>query len=288
MRRSVVFLLAIAVGGGCSLLSEDRGFLVDRSDEYLETSENSALVIPDGLDTARVQDPFPIPVITDRLRPEYYPKRPPRPDAIYGNDNRDEVRIQRLGDRRWLVIPEPPTMVWPKVKQFLAENGIDLEWEAPSEGRLDTRWLAITNEPYRDVIRQVIRDGKQSAELTGGADRLRLRVEPGLRERSTEVHLRYENSEFATPGPERLADLGATPSHLGAVEQEALNELGAYIAARVSEQTVSMVALDIGSGVKSILDIDADGDPLLRLMLDYERAWATVGQSLSRASIEVI
>lgn len=284
--RLIAFLLIFL--GGCAWLSDDKGFFVDKTDDYLKAAENTPLVIPDGLQTERVQDPYPIPPITDRLRPEYYPKRPPRPDAIYANDNRDEVRIQRLGDRRWLVVPEAPAVVWPKVKQFLAENGIELEWEAPSHGRLDTRWMAIGNEAYRDVVRQVIRDGKETAELSGGQDRLRLRVEPGLRERATEVHVRYENSEFAAPGADRLTSLADTPSHVGGIEQDALNELGAYIAARVAEQTVSMVAQDIGAGVKSYLDIDADGDPMLRLLLDYERAWATVGQSLSRASIDIV
>lgn len=284
MPRWVPLFLLLA---GCSWFSDDKGVFVDRSDDYLHTSEKQALVIPPGLDTGRVQDPYPVPDITSRLRPEYYPDRPPRPDAIYADDNRDEVRIQRLGERRWLVVPEPPTTVWPKVKQFLAENGVAVAWESASHGRLDTQWLDVSDEPYRDVIRQVIRDGKQLAELSGGQDRFRLRVEPGLRERTTEIHLRHENTAFATPGPEQLVDLEQTPSHVPEIEQEALTELGAYIAARVAEQTVSMVAQDIGAEVKSVLDIDADGDPVLRLRLDRERAWATLGQALSRAAIDV-
>jgi outer membrane protein assembly factor BamC len=281
-------MLALVTLGGCAWLTGENGIFKDRSDEYLQARESKGLQIPEGLHTERVQDPFPIPPITDRLRPEFYPKRPPAPDAIYASDSRDEVRIQRLGERRWLAIPEPPTVVWPKVRQFLAENGIELEWEAASQGRMDTRWLEVQNQPYRDVVRQIIRDGKQTAELQGGQDRLRLRVEPGLRERASEVHIRYENTGFAAPGPQGLIDLRETPSHISAVENDALNELGAYIAARVTETTVSMVAQDIGSGVKSFLDIDANGDPLLRLVLDYDRAWATVGQSLSRASIDIL
>jgi outer membrane protein assembly factor BamC len=272
---------------GCGWFSDDEGMFVDRSDDYLDTHENQPLDIPDGLDPARVQDPFPVPEITGRLRPEYYPNRPPRPDAIYANDNRDEVRIQRLGERRWLVVPEPPTTVWPKVKQFLAENGVAVAWESPGDGRLDTEWLDVTDQPYRDVIRQVISNGKTEADLAAGQDRLRLRVEPGLRERTTEVHLRYENTDFSQPGLDYLVDLNLAPSQVPEIEQESLTELGAYIAARVAEQTVSMVAQDIGAEVKSTLDIDGDGDPVLRLRLDRERAWATVGQSLSRASIDV-
>jgi outer membrane protein assembly factor BamC len=284
--RVLCIALLLVGATGCRWLGGDRVF-PDRSGEYIEVTENRPLVIPDGLDTRRVQDPYPIPPITDRLRPEFYPRSPPRPDAIYANDNRDEVRIQRLGSRLWLVIPEPPTTVWPKVRQFLAENGIEVAWEAPGRGRMDTAWLTIDDQPYRDVIRLAMRDGKQQADMDGGVDRLRLRVEPGLRERTSEIHLRYENSEFSAPGPEALIDLRGTASHLFSIERDVLNELGAYIAARVAEQTVSMVAQEIGSGVKSQLELDADGDPVLRLRLDFERAWATVNQSLSRADIDV-
>ena len=63
--------------------------------------------------------PFP----SSRTR-RFYPGRPPLPGTIYAADNRGEIRIQRLGDRIWLVVPEPPTTVWPKIKQFLADNGV--------------------------------------------------------------------------------------------------------------------------------------------------------------------
>jgi outer membrane protein assembly factor BamC len=278
----------LLLAGGCSWFSDDKGVFVDRSKDYLEARQEPPLVIPEGLYAGRVQDPAPIPDIPTPLEPEYYPDEPPRPDAIHGSDSRDEVRIQRLGNRNWLAIPEDPTTVWPKVKQFLAENGVGLARELPSEGRLDSVWMQIGNEPYRDVIRLTIRDAKDAAQMTGGRDRIRIRVEPGLRERSSEVHIRYENDAFAPPGPDTLVDLAASTSHLLTAEQSLLNELGAYVAARVSEQTVSMVAQDMAGGVKSFIDRDAEGDPVLRLQVDYQRAWATIGQALNRASIEIV
>ena len=268
-------------------MSDDKGIFVDRGDDYLDVKENPPLVIPEDLDADQLADPFPVPEIVEPMRPQYFPDRLPRPDAIYANDNRDEVRIQRLGERRWLVIPEPPTTVWPKIKQFLAENGVEVAWEAPGSGRLDTEWLTVGNESYRDVIRLLLRDAKQAAGITGGRDRLRIRVEQGLRERTSEVHIRHENDGFSQPAPDELVDLNSETSHIAQAEQEMLSELGAYIAARVAEQTVSMVAQDIGSPVKSYLDRDAQGEPVLRLLVDKERAWATVGQSLARADIEV-
>lgn len=285
MRKLAWTLLLVA--GGCSWFSDDKGLIVDRSEEYLEAQERAPLVIPEGLSAAHIQDTAPIPQIPTPLRPEYYADKPPQPDAIHGSDSRDEVRIQRLGSRNWLAIPEDPTTVWPKVKQFLAENGVGIARELPREGRVDSVWLEIGNEAYRDIIRTTIRDGKDAAQISGGRDRVRIRVEPGLRERTSEVHVRFENDAFGPPADDQLVDLESMVSNDANIEQSLLNEVGAYIAARVAEQTVSMVAQDMAGGVKSFLDRDAEGDPVLRFRVDFQRAWATIGQSLARANVEI-
>ena len=71
------------------------------------------------------------------------------------------------------------------------------------------------------------------------------------------------------------------------LEADMLNEIGAYIAAKVAEQTVSMVAQQIGSGAKSEVIRNTDGVPTLLLYLDQDRAWAAVGQALVRAEVDV-
>jgi uncharacterized lipoprotein len=194
--------------------------------------------------------------------------------------------MQRLGDRQWLVIPEPHTTVWPKVKQFLAENGIRVESEMAEYGRLDTEWLDTSQEAYRDIIRTLIREAKEQDGFLEGKDRLLIKVEPGLREATSEVYVRHENDALGLPSV-GLVDLDSIRSLIPAAEIEALSEIGAYIAAKVSEQTISMVATDNEGQVKSAVARNAEGIPVLELRLDRERAWATVGQALVRAEVEV-
>ena len=284
MRWLITFIPLLLVG--CAWLNDDKGIFVNRSDDYIDSIERDALVIPADLDSDRVEDPFPIPPSPEQINAEYYPGRPPRPDAIYANDIRNEVRIQRLGDRRWLVVPEPPTTVWPKLREFLSENGVGIDAENPSFGRIDTEWLQIGDDEYRDVIRLLLRDAKKEADMPVGRDRLRIRVEQGLRERTSEIHVRHENDALGVPQDE-MVDLNFAQSEIPAVEIEVLNEIGAYIAAKVSEQTVSRVAQEISTVVKSSLARDVEGTPVLRLNLDYDRAWATVGQALNNAEVEV-
>lgn len=277
----------VLVLAGCGAFRDDKGVFVDRSDDYLDSREGEPLRIPEGLSGVQIDDPFPIPPTPTQSNPQFFPKEPPRPSAIYANDNRDEVRIQRLGDRTWLVVPESPTTVWPKLKQFLAENGVAIAYENPTWGRINTRWLNVGQGTPRDVIRTVVRDDRLDAGLRSGRDRLLIRVEPGLRELTSEVLIRHENDAFSLPTPDNRIDLTDVSSHVAQVEADLLNEFGAYIAARVAEQTVSMVAQEISTGVKSALTRDSRGTPVLKLALDEERAWATVGQALNRAEAEV-
>lgn len=283
--------VALLVGGmlllgGCRFMNDDKGIFVNRDDDYLDMQEREALVVPSDLQSARVADPYPIPRTPRQLNADFYPNRPPRPDAIFASDNREEVRIQRLGERSWLVVPEPTTTVWPKVKQFLAENGVRVASEMSEHGRLDTEWMDISEERYRDIIRTAIREAKVQDGFLGGRDRLLIRVEPGLREATSEVYVRYENDELGLPSV-GVVDLDTIQSIIPAAEIDILTEIGAYIAAKVSEQTVSMVATENTGRVKSSVERDAEGVPVLELRLDFDRAWATLGQALTRAEVEV-
>ncbi len=286
LRGNVYLLITMLLLGGCRFLNDDKGFFVNRDDDYLDMQEHNALVVPSDLQSDKVADPYPIPRTTKQLNPEYYPYKPPRPDAIFANDNRDEVRIQRLGERAWLVVPEPTTTVWPKVKQFLAENGVRVSSEMSAFGRLDTEWLDTSEQRYRDIVRTVIRQAKEQDGFLAGRDRLLIQVEPGLREETSEVYVRYENDARGLPSI-GVVDLDTIQSVVQPVEVGVLTEIGAYIAARVSEQTVSMVATENTGEVKSSVERDAAGVPVLELRVDYDRAWATVGQALSRAEVEV-
>ncbi len=282
-----VAILVLASLTSCGWMNDGEGLIIDPDDDYLDARQDSELVVPDDLTNLKDSDPFPIPQTPASGNPRFYPKRPPLPDAIYANENRDEVRIQRLGTRQWLVIPEPPTTAWPKLKQFMADNGVAIEFDAPSIGRLNTQWLKIDEPSYRDVVRTLLKDAKQAAGLNVGQDRFLIKVEQGLRLRTTEIHIRHENDSLTLPVDDSTVSLDVLNSDVVVAEGDLLNELGAYIAAKVAEQTVSKVALQIGSSRKSELSRDDQGLPVLKLYLDYERAWATMGQALGNADVEI-
>ena len=268
---------------GCGWMNDDRGFIRNTSDDYLDARESRPLIIPEDMEASPIRDTWDIPEIASKPLARHFPKRAPRPDAIFADSSGDAVKIQRLGDRQWLVVADPPATVWPVVKQFLGDNGVAVAAESPAGGRVDGSWLEVAGDgDYRDVVRDTIRDVKQEQATHGGRDRIRFQIEYGIRAGSSEIHIRHENdalgeTDAAWPDTSALAD----------VEEQLLHELGAYYGAGVTAQSISMVALDISSREKAVVERDEQGYPLLRLNVDFERAWAVIGQALQRAELEV-
>ena len=269
--------------GGCAWINDDRGLIVDRSDDYLDAQEQPALLVPEDLSDVSIRAVMVIPPIEDRVGSETYPDKAPKPNSLYVREEAQSVRIQRLGDRSWLLVPQQPYFVWPKIKQFLSDSGVPLAYEAPEEGRLDTRWLEVDSGATRGVVRSVFRDGRAAAQVSSGRDRIMLRLEQGIRERTSEIHLRVQNDSVRVPGvtfPES--------SDIPGIEQAMLSELGGYIAANVSNEAVSFVATNISTQTKARMVRGDGGEPILLLYLDFARAWATVSQSLIDADTNVV
>lgn len=271
LHRVVVVALTVAVAG-CF------GLFEDRAGNYLGERSNPPLVLPEDLDGTRIKPVLEIPELPpEAARPTELDPADPRPRSLLATEVQ-YAKIQRLGDRTWLVIAESPAALWPLVRQFLADNGVRIEAEDAASGLLRTGWVLAEVEA-NDVVRKTL------ASLEGGAgtrSRLFLRVEAGIRPGTTEILLRQ--ADESTP----LAVLWPEASVQPAVEATLLTELGTYLAADVGGPAVSYLAQQIGVEGKSRLQHDDKGRPELLLRLDFDRAWATVGQALSRAEIEVV
>ena len=278
------WLALAAVGAvalcGCRLLQDDKGLFVNPRDDYLDAAPGPPLELPEDMSDLTIRDALPIPEIVEQPVVKVFPDKAPRPAVLVGRDF-DAVRIQRLGDKQWIVLGDPPAQVWPLTKQFLADSGVGVGREDAKAGVVDSAWLVVADEDYGDVVRAAIRAGvarhvSERGAAPPGRERLRFRVERGIRRGSTEVHVVHERAEG-------LGDdlAGAMP----AVEAEVTAKLAEYYAAGVAA-SVSMVGRDIAAAAKAEIVKDGNGYPSLRLRVGFDRAWATVGQALQRAEID--
>lgn len=278
-RNAILGLLMLSVGG-CSWLFGDSGYFRDREGDYREARTEPPPSVPEDLSDAALGESMHIPPATgmDRYRAqsEY---EVPRPSTLFARETDRSVRIQRFDRDAWIVAPDTPPQVWPRVLQFLADNGVRVAREEPEDGILITEWLELTDSGYRDVVRSVL------AEQGGDEPyhRLRLQVSQAVRHGATEVSLDHyagDTTYERVDWPEHSVSERAAES--------LLNELAGYLAAQVGQGGVSLLAQNIATEPKAEVMLAPDSEPMLRLRLDQRRAWATIGSALNNAEIEVL
>ena len=269
MFRSILVLCVLAAG--CSLVG------LGGTEGYMDARVAPPLEVPAGLDDSSISDLMVVPSTSSlgRLSGE---QEVPRPGQLIARGATDPVKVQKLGERRWLVITEAPRSVWPKVIQFLADNGVAPVEEVPTEGYIRSGEFTISRgRRYRDAVRQIVADSDRSARRV----ELRLRIEQGNRDGHSEIHIRYLDASdaplFGWPEKSRNID----------VEDALLMELGAYLKGDLDRVAVSMLAQEISTKPKAWLAKDGTSPSVLRLRMDYNRAWAMVVSAFANAEVNV-
>ncbi|HRG50267.1 MAG TPA: outer membrane protein assembly factor BamC [Pseudomonadales bacterium] len=244
-----VSLLAFSVSG-CGLFFGDDGVFRDRGDDYLKARSVEPIKIPSDSKGERIGQLFVIPEagnVSGHSTAEFRVPKPASPETL--TQKVDQIKIQKLGEQRWISVSRPPEAVWPSVRNFLSTKGIAVLDQNPSAGVL---------------------------EATSTEDRYRIQLQNGLSPRSTEIQVvqmsaQTSATQYSQEWPERSAN----------AEREAwmIKELATYLASNTSSQA-SMLAQGIGNRAARV-SLAQSPEPALLMHVDYGRAWASVSGSLN-------
>jgi outer membrane protein assembly factor BamC len=269
------YLLCAALGvlPGCGIFSNNRT-------DYKEANVLPPLVIPEGIDAPLLESPYAIPeVATNDFEFIEEDKKLviPRPSRMSQDSEFARVKIQKVGDRRWVLAEAPTSQVWPLVQSFLARNGILVAQARPQVGEIETGWLKFKV------------DGSTKS-------RYKIRIEKGVREESSEIHVLHQQAPLAASSPEALhPDSMAEevsgdewPLASSDLEREAwlLDELSISVAEGVSNRAASLLGQSVGGDDKIILRRDG-AEPVLDFRLDKERTHATLIYALNKEGLRV-
>ena len=258
-----LILLCLLLSGvsACGWLFGDDGMFRDRSNDYRKAEVEPPLEFPDDIDSHIIDDSYAIPPISDRtaLDDEF---EVPRPEPLADDVNRDSVRINTLGDQRWILVDGTPGQVWPRLRGFLSLNQLAVQRADAVSGLIDTAWLQPAGE---GALRE----------------RYRIRIEQGVQRGTSEVYVLQADIRAGQD------DWPAASSNAER-EQIMTQELAQYLADSAAAAAVSMLAQQaIDSTGKVTLEQDASDRPFIKLILPFNRAWASVGRALSKAGYEI-
>lgn len=255
--QSLSVVLGLTVLPGCWMFDDD-GLFRNRQNDYQLGNEMPVMVVPEGADHDALGELYVIAEIPDTSLLLEEVDGAPRPQPLRGSLLDEEVKIQTLGGKRWVLTNRAPSEVWPRVRNILNRNGLTTGFADASAGVLETVWLELqSDEIYKH--------------------RFQFRIEPGVQVDSTEVaivHMRVKKGE----------DSGAWPFQSDDDEREKAmaNMLASALAGDESSGTVSLLAQSIGGESKVEIITPKDLDPYILLKLDYDRGWASVGYATGR------
>ena len=92
----------------------------------------------------------------------------PRPQPISVNTFEQLVKIQSIDNKRWVLVNNSPSELWPRVRNVLNRNGIPAARAEGSEGIIETIWLSYGSDEEN-------------------SHRFRLSIAPGVQTNSTEI-----------------------------------------------------------------------------------------------------
>ena len=88
-----------------------------------------------------------------------------------------DVRIERAGSQRWLVVNRPADQLWGPVRDFWQESGFLLAMDQPNLGIMETDWAENRAKIPQDFIRNTLGRLIDSVYSTSERDRFRTRLE---------------------------------------------------------------------------------------------------------------
>ena len=258
--------------------------------EYKSEKKLPPLEVPPDLSQPGREDRFqiPEPAVTGATTLSAYNAErsgPARPGAGGVLPDFAKLRVERSGNERWLVVPEPPEKVWPLIKDFWQENGFLIRLENPETGVMETDWAEnrakIRQDPIRNIIGSVI-DGAYS---TGERDKFRTRLERGTQPDTTEIYLSHRGvTEVYTSQYRDSTTWQARPPD-PSLEAEFLRRLLVRFGAQDARARVELAADKKDERAKIVKA--AGGVGTLELSEPFDRAWRRVGLVLDRVGFTV-
>ena len=196
-----------------------------------------------------------------------------------------ELRIERSGDKRWLVTNLKPEQLWPQLGSFWKQQGFVLAVENAETGILETDWAENRAKIPKDGLRNLIGKVFDSLYSTGERDRFRTRIERTAN--GSEVFITHRGMvEVYTNQTTRESTVWQPRPADPELEAEFLTRLMTQLGKKeeVARAEVSTAAPAAPARARIVA-----GEPGATLEVDdgFDRAWRRVGVALDRSGFTV-
>ena len=286
MNNRLIFPAIVVLLGGCSM-----GEMFETKIDYKSAGTLPSLEVPPDLTTPARDGRYALPETgkSTATLSSYQAER--KDQARVGASGVlpqfEQMRIERAGSERWLVVQDPPEKVWPLLKDFWQENGFLLKLEAPEAGVMETDWAENRAAIPQDGARALLGKLLDSVYSTAERDKFRTRLERTPDGKASEIYISHRGMvevyksqrDDQTVWQPREPDPG--------LEAEFLRRLMVRLGAQDLKAKQLVAAGAQQQPQRAEIKKAADGASLLEVREPFDRAWRRVGLALDRVGFTV-
>ena len=199
------------------------------------------------------------------------------------------MKIERDGDRRWLVVDRSATELYPQVKDFWQENGFLLVIDSPSTGIMETDWAENRAKIPQDIIRRTLGRVLDSAYDSGERDKFRTRLEvqkPDV----TEIYITHKGA-IETPVKDGSGAMITTQWMVRPTDPELevifLTRLMERLGMTQEQAKAQVAAITTAPKTPRAKLVEEGATTRIEMSSSFDRAWRDVGLALDRSNFTV-
>ena len=199
-----------------------------------------------------------------------------------------DVRIERSGSQRWLVVNRPADKLWGPVRDFWQESGFLMSIEQENLGIMETDYAENRAKLPQDFLRATLGKLLDSLYSTGERDKFRTRLER-TPSGGTEIYISHRGMVEVLTGTLRTPQKSdgtvwqprpADPE----LEAEFLRRLMVKLGVS-QEQSKALIATNTSRQTSRVGNVN--NTPVVQLDEGFDRAWRRVGLALDRTGFTV-
>ncbi len=269
-RWSVIGLAAVAAVG-CSVLEEEK---ID----YRSAKKANKLEVPPDLTqlSRDVRYAAPSASVTASSLQQAKAGEPATAD-------KSDLRIERAGGQRWLVVDRAPEKLWEPLKNFWQDSGFNLALEQQQLGIMETDWAENRAKLPQDIIRSTIGKVFDSVYSTGERDKFRTRIERNA-QGGSEIYISHRGMIEVYTSDKKEQTVWQPRATDVELEAEFLRRLMLRLGT-TPDQAKALLATGTQPSVSQLATVN--GQPTLQVGEGFDRAWRRVGLALDRSGFTV-
>ncbi|MFZ2305834.1 MAG: outer membrane protein assembly factor BamC [Rhodoferax sp.] len=195
-----------------------------------------------------------------------------------------DVRIERSGNQRWLVVNRPAEKLWDPVKDFWQENGFLLAIDQNTLGIMETDWAENRAKIPQDFIRSTLGKLLDSLYSTAERDKFRTRLERNAKG-ETEIFISHRGMVETVNNERKDSTIWQPRPADPELEAEFLRRL--MVKLGVAEAQSKTLVANSGIVRKTTVVATENGQPVVRIEEGFDSAWRRVGLALDRTGFTV-